>query len=307
VDPGVDAVTLRLVAGVLLCWPGAGRAHSIAEREPGSLFEPWLIGMLAIAAMLYASGLAKLWKKAGPGRGISKFQAASFAVGWAVLAAALLSPLDELGALYFSAHMVQHELLMVVAAPLLVLGRPVETWTWGLRPEARRRIGSAVRVAWFSGAWRLLNTPPSAWILHAMALWTWHVPSFFDAAVAHEGIHVLQHASFLGSALLFWSAMLRGGPQGSAHAACLFGLFTTMAHSGALGALLAFAPAPWYDAYATLAPNHGYGALEDQQLGGLIMWVPGTIAYLLAGLLVMAKLLYRTTRRGEPTTRPLAP
>jgi cytochrome c oxidase assembly factor CtaG len=166
----------------------------------------------------------------------------------------------------FAVHMVQHEVLMVVAPPLLILGRPFTALAATLPPKLLRLAAFPLRVP-----------PIAAWLLHAAALWIWHVPRLFDAGAASDAIHALQHASFFWSALLFWWAVLRRVRTG---VAVLF-ILTTMIHAGALAALLVFAPSPLY-AGATL---------EQQQLGGLIMWVPGGYAMLLAGLLAFARLL----------------
>jgi putative membrane protein len=292
VDPGVDAVALRLIGAVACFSPGLLNAHvEDALPAPLPVFEPWLVAALLIAAALYAAGIARLWNKAGPGRGLSGWNALSFAFGLSVVAVALLSPVDALGARYFWAHMVQHELLMAVGAPLLVLGRPVQAWTWGLSREARRGTGRIVRMRWVSSSWRFVTNPATAWIVHGSALWAWHAPLFFNAALASEGVHVAQHASFLFSALLFWSVVLERGLPRRAQATCLLSLFTTMAHSGALGALLTFSSAPWYEAYTVYGPGGVLDPLEDQQLGGLIMWAPGTLPYLLAAIASGARLL----------------
>lgn len=245
--------------------------------------DPWILMPLAASLLLYAVGVARLWGRAGRGRGLHGVHLARFAVAWLVLGAALVSPLDALGGALFSAHMAQHELLMVVAAPLAVLARPLEAWTWALAPPWRAWIAEATRARAWRRLWSWLTEPATAWALHALVLWGWHVPWLFNAALDNRAIHALQHASFLGSALLFWWSILgRAGPR--AQAAALASLFTTMLHTGALGALLAFAPAAWY-AYPQPLP-FGLAPLEDQQLGGLLMWVPGGAPYLVAGLIV---------------------
>jgi putative membrane protein len=243
-------------------------------------FEPWLVVLMAASAIGYAIGLVRLWRNAGAGRGVAKLEAASFFAGWLALAAALMSPLDHLAEHFFSAHMVQHELLMVVAAPLMVLGRPLAIWTWALPSKARRTAGHAVHWKPWAALWAMLCDPVGAWAFHALALWGWHIPALFDAAVRSEGIHVAQHATFLVSALFFWWAVL-GRHARPGHAAA--SLFTTMLHTTALGALLTVAPAPWYSAYS----------LPDQQLGGLIMWVPAGLVYVVAVLAVMGRMLVR--------------
>ena len=263
-------------------------------------FEPWVVLPLALSACLYAAGVRRLWQRAGRQRGITAGHALAFAAGWLALVAALVSPLDALGGRLFSAHMMQHELLMLVAAPLLVIGRPLSAWAWALPASRLRTVGRWLRSRAWAGVWGLLTDPLAAWALHALALWVWHVPAFFEAAVEHTGWHVLQHTSFLVTALLFWWAVIGGDARSRKDAGmATFYLFTTMLHTGALGALLTVAPTPWYPAYAGTAGALGLDPLEDQQLGGLVMWVPGGFAYLAAGLAMVARLL---SGPGNPKT-----
>ena len=253
--------------------------------------DPWLMALLFASALLYALGVRRLWARAGMGRGIAIAEVARFAAGWLLLVAALLSPIDSLGGALFSAHMVQHELLMVGAAPLLVLGRPLEAWAWGLPFDARRALGGVARIGWLRATWGFITEPVGAWAFHAIALWAWHVPALFEAALQDETLHAFQHASFLGSALAFWWAVF-GGAARRRDAGSLASLFTTMLHTGALGALLTFAPTPWYAHYESAAA-FGLAAIEDQQLGGLVMWMPGSLSYLVAALAIVAAWLSR--------------
>jgi putative membrane protein len=129
-----------------------------------------------------------------------------------------------------------------------------------------------------------LTAPASAWSFHAVALWLWHVPALFVAALDSEAIHVLQHTCFFTSALVFWWAAL-GRRLRAPDATSIAMLFTTMLHTSALGLLLTFSTTPWYGS----APDFlGLTALEDQQLGGLVMWVPGGLAYLVGGLMIVS-------------------
>lgn len=291
---------LRLAAFALLALAApCARAHAVALHAAPWSVEPWLAALLGASAALYAMGVAALWRKAGRGRGITIAQAARFASGWLILCAALVTPIDTLGARYFSMHMVQHELLMVAAAPLLVLGRPLEAWAWALPARWTRAVAKAGHA--LSRPWDLFTSPLGAWSAHALALWIWHVPALFDAALAHEGIHVLQHTSFLGTALAYWWAVFGRGahrPDG----ASLASLFTTMIHTSALGALLTLAPTPWYSAYAA-GNAAALSPLEDQQLGGLVMWVPAGFAYVAAGLAIVKAWL----DAGEGALRARAP
>jgi cytochrome c oxidase assembly factor CtaG len=126
-----------------------------------------------------------------------------FACGWLALVVALVSPLHAWGRVLFSAHMTQHEVLMLVAAPLLVLGRPLVVFLWAFPVQWSRRIGNVGKIGCVSGTWRFLTIPLVAWLVHAIALWVWHVPVLFDAVLQNEWVHTLQHISFLASALLF--------------------------------------------------------------------------------------------------------
>jgi putative membrane protein len=276
------------------------QAHVLSATEgsaPAVLrwtFEPWIVALLAVSLALYVAGYLRLRTRSKRSRGIRARQLAAFVLGWLTLLAALDSPLDALSAALFSAHMIQHELMMLVAAPLLVLGRPLPVWLWAFPPPARRAIAAAVCAQPLRGLWKMLRLPVVAWLLHATALWAWHMPRLFDAALASPGIHTLQHASFLLSALLFWWVVFGEGARRHQSGYAMLSLFTTMVHTGALGALLTLAPGLWYPAYMEPTSALGFDPLQDQQLGGLVMWVPGGLAYLIAALATGARwLLHR--------------
>ena len=289
----------QLIAALAAAVPAvAGAMHdpAAAAADPWSWpFEPWLAALLVGSALLYGAGLRRLWSGAGTGRGIRRAEALRFALGWSALAAALMSPLDTLASRSFALHMVQHELLMVVAAPLLVLSRPLEAWTWALAPAARRSAAAVARHRAVAAPWAWLTGPIGAWWFHAAALWLWHVPALFTAALANPALHVLQHACFFTSALAFWWSVF-GRATRAPDTLSLASLFTTMLHTGAIGALLTFAPTPWY-LDGSAGGVAGLGALEDQQVGGLVMWVPGSLAYLVAGLAIVGAWL-RPEARG---------
>lgn len=258
-------------------------------------FDPWVVSLLVASLVLYATGLARLWRRAGPGRGVRPREAAAFLAGWLVLAAALTSPLDALGNLLFSAHMVQHELLMVVAAPLLLLGRPLAVWTWGMAVTWRRHGPALLDRLGLRALFSCVASPAVAWTLHAVAVWAWHAPALFEAALADDTVHTWQHWTFFASAVLFWWAPIAAATR-AARGIAMLGIFTTMLHTGVLGALLTFSPTVWYPAYGPSAALFGIDTLEDQQLGGMLMWVPAGLAYLVAGLALAA----RTLQLREP-------
>jgi putative membrane protein len=284
-----------------------GTRAAFAHDGSGPLnfnFDPWVTLPLALSAWAYVRGVRTLWRHAGRGRGVSERQAACFALGWLTLFVALVSPLDYVADELFSVHMIQHELLMVIAAPLLVLSRPLGAWAWALPAHRRPQVGRALRYPPLRAAWRALTAPLSAWLLHAAALWLWHVPAFFNAVVTNNAIHIAQHLCFVVTSLLFWWTVIgeRSAPR---RAVALVSLFTTMMHMGVLGALLTFAPVVLYEAYLPSTLARGIDPLHDQQLGGLLMWVPAGTAYLVAGLFVAARLLREEPPvvRGMPEAR----
>src|SRR3954449_4876381 len=146
-------------------------------------WDPFVILLLAVSGALYAVGLARLWRRAGVGQGIRRWEAGCFAAGWLALFVALVSPVDALGDILFSAHMAQHELLILVAAPLMVLGRPLAPFLWALPPAARDEVGHWTRGPAFAAAWRGLTAPLAVFLIHGRALGIWHLPSLYQATL----------------------------------------------------------------------------------------------------------------------------
>lgn len=247
-------------------------------------WEPGIVAPLVISGALYARGAILLRRRGA--RTPSRGAVAAFAIGWIVVALSLLSPLHEISEQLFSAHMVQHELLMTVAAPLLVLGRPGLVMLWGLPASARGGTARIIRAPAVRSAWRALVRPLDAWLLHGVAIWAWHIPALFDRTLTSDAVHALQHASFLGSALLFWWSLLFVQRRAARGASIVY-LFTTAVHTGVLGALMSFSRMVWYPAYGDRAAAWGITPLADQQLAGLIMWIPASVAYLIAALLII--------------------
>ncbi|HYG05758.1 MAG TPA: PQQ-dependent catabolism-associated beta-propeller protein [Stenotrophomonas sp.] len=282
-----------------LAWPGLALAHGAGPVEglPWT-FDPWVLAPLLLSLALYALGYLRLRRRMRQHRGLDR-KAVCFAAGWLVLAGSLVSPLHAAGERAFAAHMLEHELLMLVAAPLLVLSRPIGVWLWafGHRPRLwLARLGTRAVVVL---PWRALTRPLVATGLQAAVLWLWHVPVAFDLALSHSGWHVVQHLCFLCSALLFWWAMLTApARRAGVVVACLF--FTSLV-SGALGALMAFSRGPWYAGYSALGLDaFGLSPAEDQQLAGLLMWVPGGLVHAAAGIWMLARGLQRPQRAWVP-------
>jgi putative membrane protein len=245
-------------------------------------FDPLVVFGIVVASVAYAIGYGRL-RRAGR----SSFRrAAAFWAGTVALAAALLSPLDAVAQALFSAHMAQHLLLMVVAAPLLVVGRPVATWLAAL-PAAPRRTAARARMA-VAFAPRALRRPLVAFGVITLATWSWHAPTLYEAALAHEPIHALEHATFVLASTLAWSVALHSGRRDLPHALGRALFLAASALQGALlGALLLLASTPLYPAHRGGPALWGLTALEDQQLAGALMWIPPSAVYLVAIAVVL--------------------
>jgi putative membrane protein len=266
----------------------AHEADFVWPNNSLGLVDLGLIVMLAGSAGLYLLGTLRLWWHAGFGRGVRVWQVICFWLGWLTLVAALLSPLHALGRRLFTAHMIEHELLMIVAAPLLVLGRPGSAMVWGLPMQWRASIGSILHVSALAHSWRYLTQPAAATALHGAALWAWHMPVLYNAALTSNGMHWLQHLTFLITALLFWWPLLRGLDRDRAAGIAVLCLFLTTLHTGLLGVLLTLSRRAWYPAQSDGAADWGLTPLEDQQLAGLVMWVPAGAIYTVAALALAA-------------------
>jgi putative membrane protein len=292
------------LAGLAALVPARLWAHAGAPPAPHDLWRSWafapaVVIPLFLTAWLYTRGVEAVWRRAGRGRGIRPAQAAAFAAGMLALTVAMVSPVDRVAEALFWVHMVQHLLLIAVAPPLLVLGAPQAAMAWGL-PERRRvaRWWHARRHLRAALAWLVRPWPAVA--LHSVALWAWHVPGAYDAAVASPWVHAAEHASFLGTALLFWWAALH--PRGSLRRVpglAMLALFALTMEGGALGALLTFSTAPWYASHLATTAAWGLSPLEDQEIAGLVMWIPGTLAYLAAAAWVFVGWMASSDRRDR--------
>lgn len=287
-------------AGAVVALHGDGTPATPADLLQFWTGDPTIVLPIVVLAVLYARGVARLWERAGTGHGVPRWRAAAFAVGMATLAVALISPVDSAGEVLFSAHMVQHLLLMLVAAPLLVLGVPERAIPRAFPPPARRRIGRAANaVKRVAGP---LARPGPAVAVATAGLWVWHLPGLYDLAVRSDGVHALEHATFLATAALFWWSLLhvRSRRADAGNGVRLLALFAMILQGSLLGALITFAGTPLYEAHASIPDAWWLRPLEDQQLAGLIMWVPPAALY----LGVAAHLFVRWLRSAEPASKP---
>jgi len=266
-----------------------------------------LVSSLVLVIAIYAAGVARLWRNAGYGRGVRLFEALAFATGWLALVIALSPPLDKWSEQWLAAHMVQHELLMVVAAPLVALGAPLVAILWAVPSGFRHALVDTVQRTPIPVVWRVATAPSTACILYGVALWIWHMPALYDAALEHEIVHVVQHLCFFGTAALFWWGIVHGRQGRMGYGAAVIYLFVTAVHGGVLGALLTVSPRVWYAPYLVHHPA-GLTPLEDQQLAGLLMWVPAGFAFAGGALFLFAAWLRQSDRlsrfKSGPALRP---
>jgi len=264
-------------------------------------FEPVVLIGVELAAVLYAVG--------GVGRRTELWRDVAFWSALVAILVALQSPLEMLARQLFWIHMVQHLLLIVVAAPLLALASP---WTrlWRALPRRLRRgiarpLFKSPRLAPLRGAYRVLSRPTVIWCLAAGNLWLWHVPAMYDLTLRYHLVHHLEHTLFLGLAIAFWAQLIDQYPFRSPLSTLgrATYVFTAMIQSWVLAAVLSFATSPLYT-YALLPSRPGgISALTDQQLGGGMMWVPGAITY----ALVFVWLLFRWLAEEDARTQAVAP
>lgn len=270
-------------------------AHQGEEHASAATwtFDAWIVSPIILSAVLAGAGFLRLRRRSGKSREMTK-SALAFYSGLLVLVVALVSPIHFMGEHLFTFHMIEHELVMAVAAPLIVLARPVGFVLWSVPRRVRHLIAAGMTAEPVRASWNLLAGGAVATTLHGAAIWVWHAPDIFDATVTDVTLHRLQHLSFFLTAILFWWSVLWRSGKGMA----AWHLFVTMMHTSILGALIALAPRVFYVSQTEAAPAWGLTPFEDQQLAGLLMWVPGGIIYAGAALMMMAAWISRSSKRG---------
>lgn len=269
-------------------------AHTDQPVAPHDLLAAWepdwfvLVG-LVLASLLYLRGRS---------RSTRVHRTGFFVAGTGAIAVALFSPLETVSGSLASAHMVQHVLLVLVAAPLLALGRTVPAVASGLPIRMRRRWWRVLRRAGLTpGRLQRLRSPLPALALYTIVFWMWHAAVPYQAALASDPVHATEHLTFLATALLFWQAVLT--PDSSSRGLRVLTVFGAAMQGTLLSALLTFAPRPWYGEYAASSPLWGMDPLTDQQLAGLVMWIPGGLIYTASALVILSGWL-----RGIASSEP---
>jgi putative membrane protein len=224
--------------------------------------------------------------------------------GLAVLWVALMSPIDVLSGQFFFMHMIQHLLLVMIAPPLLLIANPMPIMIWGLPAGLRLEFGRLLRPdAAFRRALRALTSPGLVWLYFVAALVGWHDPGAYNATLQSELVHDLEHLSFFGTAMLFWWHIIGAAPR--IHKRLSPGVrlgyvISVIPPNMLTGVAISFASEPIYTYYTTVPRLWGMTVLQDQMLGGILMWIPGSMMYLVAALVLVAQVI-----RAEEGRQPL--
>jgi cytochrome c oxidase assembly factor CtaG len=237
-----------------------------------------IIVLLALTGAAYAWGLARM---RGSDRAFPALAAVWFAIGLVVIAGSLLGPLDGLADASLAWHMVQHLALVLVAAPLLLLGAPLRLALGALPPRA----GSAFARVLNSRPVRVLTNPGVAWVQFVLVMYGTHFSPLYEAALENDAVHACEHALYLTSALIFWTPVLAVAPAPHAppHPVRILMLFLALPASAFLGFAFYVSKHVMYAHYAARP-----GALDDQIAGGAVMWIAGGTPMLLALLWCIA-------------------
>src|SRR6185503_12797208 len=290
---GILTILLMLIAVVATA---ATTPLESVEREPWRV-DPAAALVLVLLLAWYARGA---WQMRGPrglvGRATPPVpvgrrylanwnETVCFLGGWTVLAIAFFSPLDTVSGALFSAHVLQHELMLQLAVPLMILGRPRAALLQALPPRWAQEVTWRMEESTPRGAGEMLAHPWVAWSLHMLALWTWLMPAPFDAAMRHGSVHAIQHFTLIGTGLLLWWSLLYGPQRPVRRRDVALLLFMFVLGRISLGALMVTSGRLWYQVYQRTTQAWGFAPIEDQDLGAVALWVP---AMLIATLLTVA-------------------
>ncbi len=281
------------------------------HEEPPSDFalawnwDPTLITAILVSAVLYLVGWRSLGRRDPDRSVLAGWRPVCFLGGLAVIWLALLSPLAAYDDVLFFMHMIEHLLLVMVAAPLLLLGAPMLPFLWALPRGIRIGLGRLFAPGPLQELFSALTNPLVAVTLYCGVLAVWHIPTFYDEAQGHTIVHDLEHVIFLGTALLFWWPVIHpaGGRRRLSYAAGIVYFLPPMMVGSLIGALLTFAGHPLYATYEEAPRVWGISVLQDQQLAGLIMWVPGGLAFAVP-VFIFLLLMFREPHDGWVGEKP---
>ncbi|MCA9966686.1 MAG: cytochrome c oxidase assembly protein [Anaerolineales bacterium] len=264
-----------------------------------------VIVVLALAGTLYSRGWWRLWRRTNAGgrkngrKLTSRWRFGSYLLGLFFIALALISPIAPLGQQLFFMHMIQHLLLIMIAPPLLFLANPMPFILWGLPDNWRLKVGAGLsrllhRQSSFRRGLRVATSPGIIWLVWVVSVIGWHDPNMYNAALRYEWVHNLEHLTFFVASMVFWWYATGAGPyiheQKSLLGRIAF-LIGAVPPNMVVGVVLAFLPEVAYTYYLSVPRLWGIDALTDQRIGGIIMWIPGSMMFLIAALVLIARML----------------
>lgn len=275
-------------------------------------WRPMVLLFAGAPAVLYARGWWQLRRTPRTRGAAPGWRLAAYLLGLASVVLALCSPLELLAEVSFTAHMIQHQLLLMVAPPLLLLAAPFPLILWALPPRLRRRLGGLVsHPGPVRRALRTLTRMPVAGTLYTVTLWGWHHPLAYETALRHPLLHDLEHLTFFGTAVLFWWPIVNPAPRlhhlssGVMYGARIGYLILATGQNTLLGAVLGLAERVLYPSYAA-APRLlvDWGPIDDQAFGGGVMW-SGSHMFLVAVLILLHRAMDAEGRRAGARPRPV--
>ena len=265
---------------------------------------PEVIAVLALAGIIYSRGWLRIRElRSARVEGTKSSLQHPLATGWRlasylggliILGVALMSPIDVLGGQLFTMHMIQHLLVVMIAPPLLLLANPLPFFMWGLPSRGRRQVGQLLnRRSAVRRGLHALAAPGLVWMAFVAVFLGWHDPKAYNAALRSDLIHDVEHLTFFASAVLYWWLVVGAGPRlRSLSRALRIGLLLAVVPVNmAAGVAIAFASQPIYTYYTTVPRLWGMTVMLDQMVGGVIMWIPGSMMYILAALILISRLI----------------
>ncbi|MBY5164371.1 cytochrome c oxidase assembly protein [Salsipaludibacter albus] len=276
-----------------------------AALTPDEVWGAWNLDPVVMVVVFVALWAHRRGRTSGSGRTRDRRRGIAFGIALVALVVAFVSPVDAMSGALLSAHMVQHVLVLLVAAPLLAFSAPSGVLLRGAPLPVRRAAVSARRAVRPGARWLLvLGGPVAVWLLHVLTVWGWHAAPAYQAALGSGWLHVLEHATFLATGVLFWRVVV-GSRSGASRVPGGLGVLLVfgMAMQGVfLSALMTFSTQPWYPAYAGAAA-WGIDPLTDQHLAGVLMWIPGSLVYLPIAMTLLVGWL-RDVTTDEPDEDP---
>ena len=269
--------------------------------------DPRVLVLLGTCAFLYWRGQKPVSRSVAL-RQHAPWRSFCYGLGLATIGVALLSPLDHLAQERFLFHMLQHLLLVLVGAPLVLLGAPMAPVLRGIPRLVRRDLVAPLlrsplvrRPLWF------LSSPIVAWMLYVATLLAWHVPAAYDTALRSEIVHDLEHISFFLTALLWWWNVITPIPlrPNLSYLGRVPYVFLATVPNFVLGAFLTFSTTAWYAAYQREDLPFALTTMEDQQIGGVLMWIPGSLVLLATLLLILVQVAVSEQRQQEEREQAL--